>query len=252
MITLTVNVPNIAQVLAAGFTHVQLLKSNTQTAAGPYTLVNGSATALVPNQTAYSILDAVGDYGDWYESQLLNQPQSSTSSASFPEPGYLTDLCNGARDLLGVTTAEVNDAQITGFAILPVALSACRSRLATFDTVIAGGGDLGAAALGALSFYVAALLTNRLAQAVMEQEKFRDYSYMRNKQLDWAATRAGLLEQYEILISRAAGETTATTVGLMVPGLKLAGPTSGGYDTSGGLSPFDPDGGFAVIDPNLP
>lgn len=252
MITLTVNVPNIAQVLAAGFTHVQLLKSSTQTAAGPYTLVSGSATPLVANQTAYSIIDAAGDYGDWYESQLLNQPAGTTSSPSFPEPGYLTDLCIGARDLLGITTAEVADSQITGFAVLPVALTACRSRLATFDTVIAGGGDLGAAALGALTYYVAALLTNRLALAVMEQEKFRDYSYVRNRQLNWDATREALMEQYEVLISRASGEMTATALNSMVPGLELAGPTSGNFDTSGGLASFNPPGGVAQPAPPKP
>lgn len=242
MITLTINVPAISQVLAAGFDHIQVLKSSNQTAAGPYT-AQTPTIPLAANTTSYSFVDAAGGYGDWYETEYLASGTPSTPSA--PQPGYLSDLLATVRDLLGVTTVEVSDSQIQGFAFLPTALSRVRGRLAstygvsavTFDGVVAAGGDGQAAALGALAHLTAALLCPRMTVMVVDSEQFDKYKYQRNRQMDWSQTQQQLLAQYELLISKAAGETQAVGAPTGVTPLVVAGPTSSGKTPSGALTP---------------
>lgn len=238
MLTLTISVPNVAQVLAAGFTEVQLQKSGNQQQSGSYSAVAGAMTALVSNTTSYLLTDVNGTSADWYAVIYTQAGGANPSALGAPMPGYLSDLCTTVRDLLGVTTNEVSDAQIQGFSYLPVALARVRARLqsdaATFDTLVASGGDTSAHALAALAYLTAALLCPRMTVMVVDSEQFVAYRYQRNRQMDWNATQQELLGQYEIFISLAAGESAASALALMT-GVALAGPTRDGYDTSGGL-----------------
>ena len=238
MITLTISVPNVAQVLAAGFTELQLQKSANQQQSGSYSTVAGAVAALASNTTSYALTDPAGNPGDWYVVVYTQAAGANPSGPGAAMPGYLSDLCNTVRDLLGVTTNEVSDSQIQGFSYLPVALARVRARLssdaATFDTLVAGGGDTSAHALAALAYLTAALLCPRMTVMVVDSEQFKDYKYQRNRQMDWTATQTELLAQYEVFVSLAAGENAATALALMT-GVALAGPTRGGYDTSGGL-----------------
>ncbi len=232
MITLNVTVPSAAAIIAASYTEVQLLKSSTQTAAGPYVAIAGTATVLVVNQTSYTLVDPLGGWGDWYQTNYTNGTLNSTSSPS--QPGYLSDLCNTIRDLLGVTTNEVTDTQVQGFSYLPTALARIRQRFKMFDTTVAAATDAGALCLGALAHLVAALLCPRMTVAVVDSEQFDKYRYQRNRQMDWSQTQQELLTQYENLISMAAGELSSVTT-LYIPGVVMAGPSRAGYDTSAGL-----------------
>ena len=249
MITLTISVPNVAQVLAAGFTEVQLQKSANQQQSGSYSAVAGAVTALASNTTSYALTDVLGNPGDWYVVVYTQAGGANPSGPGAPMPGYLSDLCATVRDLLGVTTNEVSDSQIQGFAYLPSALARARTRILsaasaapagspassmTFDSLVAGGGDTSAHALAALANLTAALLCPRMTVMVVDSEQFKDYKYQRNRQMDWTATQTELIGQYEIFISQAAGESAASALALMT-GVALAGPTRGGYDTSGGL-----------------
>lgn len=239
MITLTISVPNVTQVLAAGFTQLQLQKSASQRQnAGDYANVAGAVAALVSGTTSYSVTDVNGAAGDWYVVLYTQAGGANPSAPGVAMPGYLSDLCATVRDLLGVTTNEVSDSQIQGFSYLPVALARVRARLASdalvFDTLVAAGGDASAHALAALASLTAALLCPRMTVMVVDSEVFKDYRYQRNRQMDWTATQTELLDQYEMFISLAAGESAATALALMT-GVALAGPTRAGYDTSGGL-----------------
>jgi hypothetical protein len=238
MITLTISVPNVAQVLGAGFTELQLQKSANQQQSGSYSDVAGAIVALASNVTSYSLTDVLGNPGDWYVVIYTQAGGVNPSGPGAAMPGYLSDLCNTVRDLLGVTTNEVSDAQIQGFAYLPSALARVRTRLTsnslTFDTLVASSGDAGAHALAALASLTAALLCPRMTVMVVDSEVFKDYRYQRNRQMDWTATQSELLAQYEMFISQAAGESAASALALMT-GVALAGPTRAGYDTSGGL-----------------
>jgi len=239
MITLTISVPNVAQVLAAGFTELQLTKSASQQQnANDYASVAGATAALVSGTTSYTLTDVNGSPGDWYAVFYTQAGGANPSAPGASMPGYLSDLCATVRDLLGVTTNEVSDSQIQGFSYLPSALARVRTRLASnslvFDTLVAAGGDASAHALAALAHLTAALLCPRMTVMVVDMEVFKDYRYQRNRQMDWTATQTELLAQYEMYISQAAGESAASALALMT-GVALAGPTRGGYDTSGGL-----------------
>jgi hypothetical protein len=241
MITLTLNVPSIAAVLAANYNTLRVSKSNTQTPSGPYTAV-APDIALVAGQAAYTFVDPVGNFGDWYETQFVIMPAGTTSSASAPQPGYLSDVLVAVRDKLGVTVTDVPDATIQQFNYLPAALAKIRVQLPTFDALVAAGGDTSNLCLQALICLTAARLCPRLKGVIMDMEIFKDYRYQRNRQLDWDAAAVTLLAEYDEAISQASGET-ATLDHLDVPGVLLAGPTRGGKDTSGGLEPFYPAGG---------
>jgi hypothetical protein len=243
---LTLSAPQVNILLAAGFTSVRVFKSDTKTPTGPWSALTPDV-ALVADTTSYSFADAAGVVGDWYRTQYL-LPPATLSSPSAPEPSYLSDLFAGVRDLLGVTSAELSDAQLLGFAFLPAAFAEVRKRLATFDTVLAAGGDAGAACLSALTYLLASLAASRMASSVMDSERFGQYMYTRHKALDWTKTQENLRCQYETLISQAAGEDVNS--GVMVPGMVLAGPTRGGYDTTGGLVPFNPVGGVTTPKPS--
>jgi hypothetical protein len=216
MITLTISVPNVAQVLGAGFTELQLQKSANQQQSGSYSDVAGAIVALASNVTSYSLTDVLGNPGDWY---VVIYTQAGGVNPSGPG-------------------AAMSDAQIQGFAYLPSALARVRTRLTsnslTFDTLVASSGDAGAHALAALASLTAALLCPRMTVMVVDSEVFKDYRYQRNRQMDWTATQSELLAQYEMFISQAAGESAASALALMT-GVALAGPTRAGYDTSGGL-----------------
>jgi hypothetical protein len=240
MITLTLNVPAVATILAAGFTEIVVLKSSNQTAGGAYSQV-GSPVALVAGQTSYSFTDPAGDYPDWYRTQYSNGA-SLTSSASGALPGYFSDAAQAIRDKLGVTTLDVPDTVIQQFGALPAGLAKIRAQLPTFDTLVAGGGDGQALCLQALICLVASGLCSRLKGVVMDSEYFKDYRYIRNKALDWDAAAEALLAEYDEALSLASGES-ATADHADVPGMLLGGPTRGGFDTSGGLEPFYPAGG---------
>lgn len=241
MITFTISVPNVAQVLGAGFANVQLTKSANQQQSGSYANVAGASAALVSNTTSYTVTDVSGGSGDWYAVVYTQAGGTNPSAPGTPMPGYLTDLCNTIRDLLGVSTVELTDTQIQGFAYLPTALGRIRQRLAsdglTFDTLIATGGDAGALALGALAHLTGALLVPRMSVVVLDGEKLKDYSYQRQRKMDWNQTLDQLQAQYELLISQAAAElATSAAVTAALPGVLLGGPTSGGYDTTAGLT----------------
>lgn len=236
MITVTVTVPSPAQVIAQGFTQLQLEKSSNQTATGTYAAV-GSPVSLDPAITNYTLVDVSGSYTDWYVTVYLSGAGASNPSA--PQPGYLSDLLSQTRDLLGVSTNEVTDTQMQGFGYFPAALARCRQRLATFDTLITAGGDSAALCFNALASLLASLLCQRMKLNVMDSEVFKDYRYIRNKALDWDETRKALLEQYELAISQAAGENGAFAATYLAP-VKMAGPTTGGTDNSG-LVPINPD-----------
>lgn len=239
MITLTINVPNVTQALAAGYTQLQLTKSASQRQnGGDYANVAGASAALVSGTTSYTLTDINGVAGDWY-AVVYTQAGGASPSAPGPSmPGYLSDLCATVRDVLGVTVNEVSDSQIQGFSYLPVALARLRARLmsdgVTFDALVAAGGDGAAHALAALAYLTGALLCPRMTVMVVDSEQFKDYKYQRNRQMDWTATQQQLMEQYEMYASLAAGES-ATTALSFLPGVALAGPTRGGYDVSGGL-----------------
>lgn len=257
MITLTISVPNPSAILAAGFTTLQLQKSGTQTASGTYSAVAGASVALSGSVTSYALVDPAGTPADWYETVYTSQPGGGTSSSpSAPQPGYLSDLCATVRDLLGVTTNEVSDQQIQGFAYLPAAQSAVRARLtsagASLDAVIAAGGDLASLALGALAYYTAALLCPRMTVMVVDSEQFKDYKYQRNRQMDWTATQQILLAQYEQYVSQAAQEVSGSATVVALPALLLSGPTRAGYDTSGGLIAVNAGAMNAAGTPPLP
>lgn len=237
MITLTANVPSPDQIIAAGFTQVRLMKSGNGTSTGTFAAVTGASDALVSGTTSYTLTDALGGYGDWYATQYTNAGATTVSSLGTAQPGYLSDLCGTIRDLLGVTTIEVTDAQIQGFAYLPAALARVRARFPGFDPAIGAGGDTGTLCLGALAHLTAALLCPRMTVAVVDSEQFKDYRYQRNRQMDWSATQNALFAEYEILISAAAGETSSNPAMYPVATL-LAGPTTSGADTSGGLVPL--------------
>lgn len=238
MITLTISVPNVAAVLAAGFTELQLQKSASQQQSGTYSNVAGAVAALVVGTMSYTLVDVLGGPGDWYAVVYTQAGGANPSAPGAPMPGYLSDLCNTVRDLLGVTTNEVADSQIQGFSYLPSAQARVRARLlsdtVTFDTLVAAGGDTSAHALASLAYLTAALLCPRMTVMVVDSEQLKDYKYQRNRQMDWSQTQSELLAQYEVFISHAAGESAATALALMT-GVALAGPTRAGYDTSGGL-----------------
>lgn len=239
MITLTISVPNVTQVLAAGYTQVQLKKSASQRQNGnDYANVAGATATLVNGTTSYTLTDVSGAAGDWYVVVYTQAAGANPSAPGAAMPGYLSDLCATVRDALGVTTNEVSDSQIQGFSYLPVALARLRVRLTsdtvTFDAVVAAGGDGAAYALAALAYLTGALLCPRMTVMVVDMEVFKDYRYQRNRQMDWTATQQQLMEQYEMYASLAAGESATTALALM-PGALLAGPTRGGYDVSGGL-----------------
>lgn len=247
MITLTLSVPNITQVLAAGYTTLELTKSASQQQYGnDYAPIAGASVALSTGVTSYSLTDISGSPGDWYAALYLQAGGTNPSAPGSPMPGYLSDLCNATRDLLGVTTAEVSDTQVQGYAYLPTALAHVRQRLSTFDSVVAAGGDLGSLALGALAHYVAYLLCQRMKTIVVDMEQFKDYRYQRNRIMDWDATAQSLLERFEVMVSQAAQETP-DDVNVMEDGaFILSGPTRGGQDTSGGLVPMDPSSGYGT------
>ena len=69
MITLTISVPNVVQVVAAGYVNIQLQKSATGQQYGTYANVGGATAALDGSgaQTSYSLTDVSGGVGDWYE-----------------------------------------------------------------------------------------------------------------------------------------------------------------------------------------
>ncbi len=237
MVTLSLAVPNIQQVLAAGFDNIQVLKSTSQTSAGPYTPLS----ALLPlqqNVTSYTYTDFYGGYGDWYETKFYVSTSQVTSGPSAPQPAYLSDLCNAVRDLLGVTTTEVADSQIQGFSFLGSALARIHDRLPTFDTLLAAGGDAANLCLAALSHFTAALLCPRMTVQVLDSIQIKDYREQRNRQLDWSQTQAELMAKYELYISLAAQESVTDTSVYISP-MALAGPTRAGYDTSGGLIAVD-------------
>lgn len=236
MITLTLSVPNAAQAITAGYDSLQVLSSIAES--GTYVALTPTI-ALANNTTSYTFTDFNGSNATWYKTQFLASSTQQTSSQSDPQPGYLTDLCNTVRDLLGVTTNEVSDSQIQGFSYLPTATAQVRARLnsagATLDSLIAGGGDLMSLALGALAYYTAALLCPRMTVMVVDSEQMKDYKYQRNRQMDWTATQGQLLVQYEVYVSQAAQEYSASTNVMALSGLLLSGPTRAGFDTSGGL-----------------
>jgi hypothetical protein len=237
VISLSIAVPNNDQIMQSGYTLIRVSKSSTGTNAGPYSTVSPDIT-MVLGTSAYTFLDMAGVNGDWYLYQFVNG--STLSSASDPQPAYLPLICVAIRDLLGVTTVEAPDSIVQEYSFLPNALARVRQRVATFDTIIHAGGDNAALGLAALAHLVASLLCPRMALQVMELEQFKDYRYQRNRQMDWEAHQAGLLTTYEVLISQAASETPLNTALYPSPVL-LAGPTSSGTDTSGGLIQLEND-----------
>lgn len=240
MITLSLTVPSADAILAAGFNQIIVLRSANQTPTGVFAAV-GNPVAVQSGVSSYTFIDAAGGWGDWYETQYAASGGGTPSKASGPQPGYLSDLCGAARDLIGVTIANVTDAQIQGFGLLPSALARVRTRLATFDALIASGGDPASLCLSALAHLVAALLCPRMTSAVFDMEIFKDYRYQRNRSLDWTATAATLMDEYETLISQAAGESVYNS--LIDTAILMGGPTAGARDVSGGLVPFYPEGG---------
>lgn len=238
MITLTLNAANNTALMQAGFVSIQVAKSSTQTAAGPYSAL-GPTIPLVSGQTSYTFIDPAGVDGDWYVTQYILSG-GTISSPSAPQPGYLSPVCNQIRDLLGVTTNEVTDSQIQEYAYLPTGLARVRGRLSGFDALVAVGGDAAMLCLGALAHFTAALLCPRMTVVVVDSEQFKDYRYQRNRQMDWNQTQQELFAQYEILISQAAGEIVSYAP-TFVTGLVLAGPSRSGNDNDGGLVPFTPD-----------
>ncbi len=241
MNTLTLTVAAPAAIYAAGYTQLIVQKSSTQTAAGPYANT-GSPIALDPTgvQTTYTFVDMQGSPADWYETTYYNPTTVQYSSPSAPEPGYLSDLCNNVRYLLGVDTTTLPDATVQGLAFLPAALAHTRQRISTFDTVVATGGNLAQLALAALAHYTAALLCPAMTVLIPDMLQFDKWRLQRNRQLDWTRTQQNLLTEYELLVSQANGElaTTAAELAFILPqAVVMAGPTRGGIDTSGGLFP---------------
>ena len=254
MITLTISVPAVQQVVAAGYVNLQLQKSATGQEYGTYANVGGAVAALDGSGvvTSYSLTDVSGGVGDWYEVVYTQAGGSNPSAPGQPMPGYLSDLCNTTRDLLGVSTNEITDAQLQGFSFLPVALATCRERMASsgvflggaptsgpvFDVVVGSGGDASAYALGALAHLLASRLCERMKIQVADSEQLALYRIQRNRIMDWSQIATELMALYEELISRAIGSTVENTqlvATLLAASVGLTGPTRGGYDTSGGL-----------------
>lgn len=233
MITLTIANPNNDALMTAGFTLIRVNKSTSGTAAGPFSALTPDIT-LLTGVTSYLYLDPLGNPGDWYTTQFVSGG-NTLSSATAPEPAYLSDLCNAIRDALGVSPNEISDATIQGMAYLPAAFGRIRLRLPTFDALVTAGGDPAALCLSALTHLTAYLLCQRLKTQVMDREQFKDYQYQRNKQMDWDATAAALLATYEMAISQAAGDN-ANTVSMYVSPMGLAGPSRAGLDNSGLIS----------------
>ncbi len=238
MITLTISNPTNDALIAAGFTGIRVSKSTTGTNAGPWQVLGPDIT-LVLAQTSYYFIDPAGKDGDWYINQFI-YTGGQLSSPSSPQPGYLSPVCSQVRDLLGVSTGEVTDSQIQEYAYLPSALARIRQRFSAFDATVSAGGDTAMLCLGALAHLTAAFLCPRMTVAVVDSEQFKDYRYQRNRQMDWSQTQQLLLAQYEILISEAASETSSVLTLYPTPVI-MAGPTSAGLDTSGGLIPLEND-----------
>lgn len=245
MITLNINVPNVAQVIAAGFTSIQLQKSSTQQQSGSYADVLGASAPLQSTTTTYTLLDVNGNAGDWY-TVVYTINGASPSQPGVAMPGYLSDLANAVRDLIGVTSLEVPDATLQEWTLLPAALTTCRARLASaslvFDSVVAAGGDAATNALSALAHLLAARVCQRMKVQVADSEQMGQYRIQRNRQMDWSQTATELTATYEWLIAQAAGDS-ATKALSYLSGVALAGPTRGGYDTSGSLITLN--GGYA-------
>lgn len=242
MITLTLAVPDANAIILAGFAKIRGYRHS----GGPGGALTATAPdiPLVQDVTSYTLVDAPGVYGDWYSTVYLDGANHE-SSHSLPQPSYLSDLCATVRDLLGVTLTEVTDAQIQGPAYLPAAYSVCRQRIPVglptspaFDALIASiPSDVGYAALGALAHLTAAYLCHRMKVALADMVRIKDFQLQRNRQLDWDATAAALVEKYNELIGLASGETALDGTVYLAP-LHLAGPTRAGANTSGGLGPI--------------
>ncbi len=236
MITLTLAAPGNDQAIGAGYDHLQVLACR-GSSAGPFAAIG--AVSLVLGTTSYSYTDFSGAPGDWYEAQYLTAGTGAVTPPYGLTPGYFTTLANSIRDLLGVSTNEITDTQLQDLGFVPQATAQLRTRIATFDSLIATGGDPATLALGALAHYTAALLCPRMTMMIMDQERFKDYQYIRNRNLDWTATATALMARYEILASQAAGETYTNLASYASP-LALAGPSRAGEDNPG-LVPFTPD-----------
>jgi len=252
--TLTISVPSVVQVVAAGYVNLQLQKSATGQQYGSYANVVGVSVPLDGSGaiTSYALTDVLGGVGDWYAVVYTQVGGVNPSAPGQPMPGYLSDLCNAARDLVGVSTNEVTDAQLQNFGYLPMALATCRDRMASsgvftggaptsgpvFDVVVGAGGDASAYALAALAHLLASRLCERMKVQVPDNEQLALYRIQRNRIMDWSQTATELLADYEELISRAVGsavENTQLVATLLAASVGLTGPTRGGYDTSGGL-----------------
>ncbi len=241
MNVVNLNAPYVAQAIAAGYDHLQVLSATSE--GGTYAAL-GAAMPLVAGVTLYPYVDFAGTDATWYQSEFINTGNGGVPAPavqSEPQPGYLAALCNNVRGLLGVDSTTLPDATVQGRAFFHAALSHVRQRIATFDAILVGGAvDTARLAMAALDHYTAALLCPAMTVLIPDMLQFDKWRLQRNRQLDWSQTQQNLLAQYEVLVSQANGEfaTTVAELAFILPqAVVMAGPTRGGIDTSGGLLP---------------
>lgn len=127
-----------------------------------------------------------------------------------------SDDYDSVREILGVTSDDVDDRTIERTPYLPMAEAEVKAKVADWAAIqVAGGSDL-VCLKAAIEYRVAAALCDRLANTQRSGERVGDYGA---GSIDWAAQKTAFLRECETSLGRISTQTRTAPTLVMMAGI---------------------------------